>query len=334
MRLTFGVCPDNQVEDFRETIRRAPAFEAAGFDVLWLGDHTLPFQDSYGHNRSVIVEMAAYLAATERAVVGAQVIAPIGLRRQPVDVALDIATLALLHPGRVALTVGTGEAMNETNTTGSWPPVAERVGRCVEAIELITRCWQEDDYFTHRGEYFDSFFRLYARPDPPVPLTCAANGPVMARHAGRLTEGFCAVGVAPEVFAGTLVPAFEEGVAATGVDPGTGDRMIWIPVSYHPDRERAMAHARLEAGVLVPGVVDNVLDPREMEALGRDVDDETIAAASCVATSAEEIVEFFERFVAAGATHIVWGDLSPDADLVPDVAAEVIESMTREGDQS
>ena len=66
------------------------------------------FQHSNGHNRSVIVELAAYLDATESITVGGQVISPIGLRRQPVDVALDLATLALLHPGRVALTAGTG----------------------------------------------------------------------------------------------------------------------------------------------------------------------------------------------------------------------------------
>src|SRR5262245_39454628 len=112
MHVTLGICPDNQWEDFRQTVARAPALENAGFDVLWLGDHVLPFQHSRGFNRSVIVEMAAYLMCTTTVVVGAQVISPIGLRHHPVDVALELATLALLHPGRVALTVGTGEAMN------------------------------------------------------------------------------------------------------------------------------------------------------------------------------------------------------------------------------
>jgi coenzyme F420-dependent glucose-6-phosphate dehydrogenase len=327
MNPQFGICPDNQFEDFRATLRRAPDFEEVGFDAIWLGDHTLPFQHSRGHNRSVIVEIGAYLDATREITVGAQVIAPIGIRRQPVDVALDMATLALLHPGRVALTVGTGEAMNEANTTGVWPSTSERVARCVEAIELIRRCWEADDYFTFEGRFFRSFFFLYDKPDPPIPLTCAANGPIMANHAGRLTSGICSVGVSPERFRNELLPAFNDGAGASGRDPSNLQRMIWIPVSYHPDRARALAASRLEAGVLVPGVVDSVLDPREMERLGEVVDEQLITQASCVATSAGEIVDCFGRYLEAGANHIIWGDLSPDGDIIPEVASAVLAEL-------
>jgi coenzyme F420-dependent glucose-6-phosphate dehydrogenase len=328
---TFGICADNQIDDFRVTVELAPAYEEAGFATLWLGDHTLPFQHSFGHNRSVIVEMAACLNATSAIIVGGQVIAPLGLRRHPVDVALDMATLALLHPGRVALTVGTGEAMNEANTTGMWPPARERVERCVEAIELIRRCWTETDYFRYAGRYFDSFFHLYDKPEPAIPLTCAAQGPVMAGHAGRLTDGFVAVGVTPTVFAERLLPAFERGVEQAGKDLSTMQRMVWVPVSYHPSRERAFAHAQLEAGVLIPGVVDSVLDPREMERLGEQVDEQSITAATCVATSPDEIVEFFGRYLEAGANHVVWGDLSPVQSLIPEVAQVVLSAFGATG---
>jgi coenzyme F420-dependent glucose-6-phosphate dehydrogenase len=281
----------------------------------------------------VVVELVAYLHATERIVVGGQVIAPIGLRRQPVDVALDIATAALLHPGRVALTVGTGEAMNELNTTGRWPPAAERVARCVEAMELIRQCWEHDGYFRYEGEHFSSFFTLYVKPSPPVPLSCAANGPVMARHAGRLADGICCVGVTPEHFRGTLLAAFERGAREAGRDPEALEKMIWVPTSYHPDPAAALEAARLEAGVLVPGALEEVLDPREMEELGRRVDEETIRAAACVASTPEEIVACFERYLEAGATHVVWGDLSPDADLVPPLATRVLDAL-RAGSRS
>jgi coenzyme F420-dependent glucose-6-phosphate dehydrogenase len=328
--ITFGICPDNQWEDFRATVRRAPLLEAAGFDALWLGDHTLPFQHSRGFNRSVVVELVAYLHATERVTVGAQVIAPIGLRRQPVDVALDLTTAALLHPGRVALTVGTGEAMNELTTTGRWPPPRERMERCVEAMELIRRCWEEDGYFRHEGTYFSSFFTLYTKPSPPIQLTCAANGPVLARHAGRLADGICSVGVTPDDFRDRILPAFESGAREAGRDPGSLERMVWVPTSYHPDPAVALAAARLEAGVLVPGAFESVVDPREMEELGSQVDEATIRAACCVASTPAEIVSTFRRYVDAGATHVVWGDLSPEPDLVPDLARERVLPALRE----
>lgn len=330
MKVTFGICPDNQWEDFRTTVTRAPLLEEAGFDALWLGDHILPFQHSRGFNRSVVVEMAAYLQVTERVLIGGQVIAPIGLRRQPVDVALDLATLALMHPGRVALTVGTGEAMNEKNATGRWPSIRERVDRCTEAMALIRHCWQSEDYFKFEGHFFESFFYLYTKPEPPIPMTCAANGPIMARRAGRTADGFCAVGVTPDWFCDSLVPAFERGAREAGKDPENMQKMIWIPTTYHPDPEQALAAARLEAGVLVPGVLDNVLDPREMEELGKTIDEERIRQASCVATRAEEIVDSFARFVEAGATHIIWGDLSPDASLIPSLAKDEVLPALRE----
>lgn len=222
-----------------------------------------------GFNRSVVVELVAYLQATSHARVGAQVIAPIGLRRHPVDVALDVVSAALLHPGRVALTVGTGEAMNDLNTTGRWPAPGERMERCVEAIELIRRCFAEEGYFRHEGTYFSSFFTLYVKPSPPVPLSCAANGPVLARHAGRLADGICAVGVTPERFRNTILPAFEQGAVDAGRDPSALERIVWVSTSYHPDLAQALAAVRLEAGILVPGAFETVLDPRKLEALGR-----------------------------------------------------------------
>jgi coenzyme F420-dependent glucose-6-phosphate dehydrogenase len=323
-RLEIGICPDNQWEDFRATVARAPALEDAGFDAIWLGDHTLPFQHSRGFNRSLIVEIAAYLHATRAVRVGAMVIAPIGLRRHPVDVALDLASLALLHPGRVALAVGSGEAMNELNTTALWPSGAERMGRLAEAITLIRRCWQAEDYFTHAGEYFHSFFYLYSKPDPPIPLLCAANGSRTARVAGAKADGFCCVGVSPEDFGQRLLPAFVAGATAAGRNPETLQKIVWIPTTYHPDPDEAARASKLEAGVLVHGALERVTDPREMEALGASVPDEEIRRASCVASTAEEIVAYFQAYAEAGATHVVWGDLSPDPGLVPDLARDEV----------
>jgi coenzyme F420-dependent glucose-6-phosphate dehydrogenase len=245
-------------------------------------------------------------------------------------VALDLTTAALLHPGRVALTVGTGEAMNELTTTGRWPPPRERMERCVEAMELIRRCWEEDGYFRHEGTYFSSFFTLYTKPSPPIQLTCAANGPVLARHAGRLADGICSVGVTPDDFRDRILPAFESGAREAGRDPGSLERMVWVPTSYHPDPAVALAAARLEAGVLVPGAFESVVDPREMEELGSQVDEATIRAACCVASTPAEIVSTFRRYVDAGATHVVWGDLSPEPDLVPDLARERVLPALRE----
>ena len=143
--VTFGISPECLCHDVRDNVRRVRDLEEAGFTHIWEGDHTLPWQHSSGHSAGIWATLTAFLANTERAIVGPMVIPPIGIRHQPVDVAIEIATLELLYPGRVALGVGTGEAMNEKTTTGVWPPLRERIERLVEAIELIRRCWEEPD---------------------------------------------------------------------------------------------------------------------------------------------------------------------------------------------
>jgi coenzyme F420-dependent glucose-6-phosphate dehydrogenase len=154
---------------------------------------------------------------------------------------------------------------------------------------------------------------------------------VLAHHAGRLADGICAVGVTPERFRDTILPAFEQGATDAGRDPSTLERMVWVPTSYHPDPSLALAAARLEAGILVPGAFETVLDPRELEALGRTVDEATIRGAGCVASTPSEIVEAFLRYVDAGATHVVWGDLSPEPDLVPALARDEVLPALRAG---
>ena len=104
------------------TCERVRALEDAGFQYIWEGDHTLPWQHSAGHSAGIFTTLTAFLSRTERAVVGGMVIPPIGIRHHPIDVAVEIATQALLYPGRVALCVGTGEAMNEKTTTGILAP--------------------------------------------------------------------------------------------------------------------------------------------------------------------------------------------------------------------
>ena len=150
--VTYGISPECLCHDVRDNVERVRALEDAGFQYIWEGDHTLPWQHSAGHSSGIFTTLTAFLSRTERAVVGGMVIPAIGIRHHPIDVAVEIATQALLYPGRVALCVGTGEAMNEKTTTGFWPPLRERIERCVEGIELIKKAWESDDYFQSRRQ--------------------------------------------------------------------------------------------------------------------------------------------------------------------------------------
>jgi G6PDH family F420-dependent oxidoreductase len=326
--VTFGISPECLCHDVRDNIRRVRALEEAGFDYVWEGDHTLPWHHSAGHSAGIFTTLEAFLNHTEHAVVGGMVIPAIGIRHHPIDVAVEIATQAVLHPGRVALCVGTGEAMNEKTTTGFWPSLRERVERTVEGIELIRKAWTSEDYFEHRGKHFRSFFYLYTKPEEPIPLLCAAQGPIMARNAGLHADGYVAVGVPPSHHRDVLIPAFEEGAREAGKDPASLMKCAWVSTFFHPHEERALEAARVYGGLLIPEAYHFIQDPRVIEARARLVRDEAMREAFCIATSGEQICKVFEGFIDAGCNHIIWADGSPDPDLVAEVCAdEVLPSL-------
>jgi coenzyme F420-dependent glucose-6-phosphate dehydrogenase len=316
---TFGISPECLCHDVRDNVRRVRDLEEAGFDYIWEGDHTLPWQHSSGHSAGIWATLATFLANTDKAVVGPMVLPPIGIRHHPVDVAIEIATLELLYPGRVALGVGTGEAMNEKTTTGFWPPLRERIERLVEGVELIKRCWTEPDYFRHRGKHFQSFFYLYQKPTTEIPIICAAGGPKMARNAGLMADGYVSVGISPDVHSSVMQPAFAGGRAESGRADESVFKTAWVSTSYHPDPARALDGARVYGGLLIPEAYAYIEDPRVIEQRALLVRDEAMQAAFCIASSGEQIIAQFERFIEAGCNHIIWADMSPDPFLVADV---------------
>jgi len=319
--LTFGISPECLCHDVRENAARVRDLEDAGFEYIWEGDHTLPWQHSSGHSAGIFTTLTMFLERTERAIVGGMVIPPIGIRHYPIVVALETATQAMLHPGRVALCVGTGEAMNEQTTTGVFPPLKERVARVVEAMQGIRKAWTSDDYFEHDGTYFKSFFYLYQKPEQPIPMLCAANGPIMARNAGRYADGYVAVGVPPAYHRDVLIPAFERGAREEGRDPDELMKCAWVSTSYHPDSEKALNGARVYGGLLIPECYNYVQDPRVIEQRALLVRDEALHQAFCIATSGEQIAASFQGFAEAGCDHLIWADMSPDPTLVADVWA-------------
>jgi coenzyme F420-dependent glucose-6-phosphate dehydrogenase len=167
----------------------------------------------------------------------------------------------------VFLGVGTGEAMNETPVTGGdFPGRKERRQRLAEAIELIRLLWSEE-----RVDFEGDFYRtrkatVYDRPDQPIPIYVAASGPLAAKLAGRVGDGFiCTSGKDPALY-DELLAKVAEGAEAAGRDPAGIRRMIEIKVSYDRDRERAFENTHPWAALaLAPEQKEGIEDPMEME---------------------------------------------------------------------
>jgi coenzyme F420-dependent glucose-6-phosphate dehydrogenase len=280
--------------------------ERLGFDDVAASDHFQPWRHTGGHSPAVLPWLGALGASGERVRMGTSVLTPT-FRYHPAVVAQAFATLGCLFPGRVFLGVGTGESMNETPiTAGDWPPVKERRMRLAEAIRLMRVLWREERV-DFEGEYYTTRkATIYDRPETPVPIYVAASGPLAAKLAGRVGDGFiCTSGKDPDLYT-TLLDAVAEGADAAGRDASAIARMIEVKVSYHHDRRRAEVDCHPWAALaLSPDEKAGVEDPVEMERLA-DAALDRAGSRFIVSDDPAEVVERVGTYLDLGFDELVF----------------------------
>jgi coenzyme F420-dependent glucose-6-phosphate dehydrogenase len=290
----------------RELLGYAALAEELGLETIAISDHFQPWRHTGGHAPNALTWLGAAGERTESALLGTSVLTPT-MRYQPAVIAQAFATLACLNPGRVFLGVGTGEAMNERPATGlEWPGVKERRMRLREAIELIRRLWTEERVDFDGDHFTTERATIYDRPDQPVPIYVAASGPLAAKLAGRVGDGFiCTSGKSPELYE-ELVGKVEEGAEAAGRDPAQIDRMIEIKVSYDRDREFAREACSFWAALALSGEEKSgIEDPIEMERVA-DAAVDRAHTRFIVSDDPGEVVERIAPYVELGFRQLVF----------------------------
>ncbi|MGE5407771.1 MAG: glucose-6-phosphate dehydrogenase (coenzyme-F420) [Syntrophothermus sp.] len=296
----------------RELISYSLEAERLGLEIVSVSDHFQPWRHHGGHAPNALVWLGAAGEATETALLGTSVLTPT-LRYEPAVVAQAFATLGSLYPGRVFLGVGTGEAMNETPVTAQeFPGRKERRLRLAESIELIRRLWREERVDFEGAYYRTARATVYDRPEEPVPIFVAASGPLAAKLAGRVGDGFISTsGKDPGLYEG-LMEKVAEGAGEAGRDPARIRKMIEIKVSY--DRDRSFAHdacAWWAALALKPEQKEGIEDPIEMERVA-DENVENAHTRFIVSDDPDEVVERIRPYVEVGFEDLVLHAPGPD----------------------
>lgn len=235
------------------------AAERAGFDLLATSDHLQPWQANEGHSGQAWITMAAVGQKTEHVWIGPTVTCPT-FRYNPAVVAEGFASLNLLTPGRIFLGIGSGEAINEEASTGSWPKWDERSERFIEAADIIRKMWTGQQ-ISHKGKYYSVNAKLYDPPTTTIPLLMAANGPKAMRRAGQYGDGLI---TDPKTWK-QHKSEFEAGARSAGKNPGRMPVLVeqYVVVGGKQDAEKAAELWRF--GPKAFKKYYNVRDPQEIQ---------------------------------------------------------------------
>jgi coenzyme F420-dependent glucose-6-phosphate dehydrogenase len=290
----------------RDLIDYAKLAEELGLETIAISDHFQPWRHRGGHTPAVFPWLGAIGEGTSTALLGTSVLTPT-MRYHPSIVAQNFATLACLNPGRVFLGVGTGEALNETPATGAtWPGAKERRMMMREAIELIRALWTQERV-SWDGEYYKTDrATIYDRPEQPIPIYVAASGPLAARLAGRVADGFIATsGKSPQLYI-DLLGELKTGAESAGRAVEQIDKFIEIKVSYDRDVEYAREACHFWAPLaLTLEEKSGIDDATEMEAAADKILDRA-QSRFIVSADPEEVVEKIAPYVELGFNHLIF----------------------------
>lgn len=267
--------------------------EELGFRDLWVTENTIDQGTCF--DPVVILTYAA--AITSRIRVGASVVVlPI---HSPLMVAHQWATLDFISGGRAILAVGLGR---EHHYRDFQIPVAARVTRFREEVELIKALWSEDKV-SYRGEMYQvENLSLGTKPaqKPRPPLWMGVGHPNAVRRAARIADGWMGSGGSSIAEFKTSVPILRQELEKTGRDPAVFpiSKRVFMAVDERP------AVARAELNRWFTEVYHN---PAGTDASG-------------IHGTPEQVAERLEELVAAGANHLLLNPVSRHAEQLEAIA--------------
>lgn len=286
----------------------APEIEARGFAELWL------VEDCFLSGGLTMAATA--LAVTERIVVGIGLLP--AMMRNPALAAMEIATLARLHPGRIRVAIGHGVPAWMAQI-GAAP--RRRMAALEEVVVSIRALLRGETVTLDGTEVRLDGVALEDPPDQVPPIVIGTTGPRGLRLSGSRADGFLLPeGCGP----GFTRWATAEADAATE-GPTPSHRVVYSWARLDDDLDAA----RAELEPKVKHWLDGGLYPEAYRRAGVDpagpIDLAALAGEIAVHGDGASCVAALRRFASAGATSVVLLPVGEDFDgQVERLAAEVV----------
>ena len=256
--------------------------EAAGFDAVWIGDSV-----TARPRHEPLTLLAAVAARTRRVRLGTAVLLP--ALRHPVVLAHVVGTLDRVAEGRVILGVGIAADMPAIRKefAAAGVPWERRVGRFLETLAVCRALWSHDGV-SFAGKHF-TLQDVTMEPKPHraggPPIWIGGSGPTALREAARFDAWF-PTGPSVEFFAERF-PEIQAAARAAGRPPDAVTGAAYVTLAIDADRAAAerRLHGFLETYYAAPARV-------------------LLARQACYAGPIAGAVEWLQRWIDAGASHL------------------------------
>jgi alkanesulfonate monooxygenase SsuD/methylene tetrahydromethanopterin reductase-like flavin-dependent oxidoreductase (luciferase family) len=228
---------DDPARRFAETLEQARLIRRLGFDSIWGGEHHV----TPGFHYFPLLPMLQRLVSeVEGMWVGTNlVLLPL---HNPVELAEIGAFLDVITGGRFMLGVGLGYRTEEFAVFRV--PMAERVSRLTEGVEIIRRLWTEDRV-THHGRHWQlDDVSIHPRPlqQPRPPILVGSQVPAGIARAARIADGWLVVPLPTVDEFAAEAAAFAAARSAAGLPPSRHICRL-LEVVCAPDEETAIRRA-------------------------------------------------------------------------------------------
>lgn len=293
-RLGIVYTPDRPPEGIAAFARLA---ETAGLDELWL------WEDCF--LTGGIAASATALAATSRITVGLGVMPAVF--RNTAAAAMEIATLARIHPRRFVPGIGHGvpDWMDQIGTLPAKPV------RALEETVTALRRLLTGETVTTEGDYVRlRDVRLEHPPEIVPPVLLGVRRPFGLRASGRSADGTILAEPSPPAYIRSARDQIDQGRSTKGrSDPH--EITVYVNGRIDPDRDQVR---RLLAGVLLRESV-----AAQLASLGREPELNALRALGDPGEIARELpVDLIGDLTAAGTTEQVVASLNALADAGAD----------------
>ncbi len=261
--------------------------EQAGFTALHSSDHFQPWNSAQGESGFTFSWIGAAMQATNLPI--GMVCAP-GQRYHPVMVAQAAATLAEMFPGRLSISLGSGEAINEYFSGEPWPTKAVRNERLKECHDVMVRLLN-GEVVDYSGHIKVQKTKLYTLPKVKPKFIGAAVTPETAAWLGGWADGIVTINK-PHDQLKEIVAAFRSG-------GGAGKPLaLKVQLSYDTSFELALngAFEQWKTNIFESSLLADLTSVSQFEAAAKYVRPEDMHEAVHISADIEEHLEILSNY--------------------------------------